>query len=596
VKFLNHLPFIVLLASLAFLSVWGAGVFPSSVCIATAAMCVAAAVTQASAGRRIPVSAAVAVGLILLVLLSALPLPGRTDSVTGKLRRRQNDRVRAALAEARQTGVIPAGSAPCFSHSRNRSGSLRIGLLAGLALCAAVVAARLGARARDAYLRFLVGLLVLMSVMGFLHQWIRPAEKTIWWVFDFPHGSPVGCFVNRTHHAGFIALVCPVALALFVRSVNGRRPFAAGLYAIAFAVMAAGILSSLARGAILATGAGVLAVIVVTARRKQWLASLWVCALVCFFAVGSMSALLMTRHSSVSKSVVTRLSSLAHPTRTFSGRARLTVWRDSLRVWRDYPLTGAGPNGFRAVFPLYRTRADRQDFVTPENEYVELLTDGGVVGLLAAALLAGLLVTHWRHGTAGRLLPDEVSLAVAGSAAVAAVHNGVDVPMHTPLYAMTFASLVGMVFPAPGTADTPFLGGPAMPARVRAALLLLAGAIVGISCLAAGTEPYRSDLQDSVVAADAEELSRALVRSPTSWAAWYHFGLSAFRTDNRVAYIFGEKCMTRATECDPKNYRLWEALGHVRVSMGYDKEAREAFERMHELRPWKRPPRIRRQW
>lgn len=592
-KLLRAFPFAALLCCILFLSAWGAGVFPSSVCATTIVMCAAGALTLISAKRRTPLVALVAVGTILLLILSAVPLPGRLDALTGRRRKAQNDLVLRTLSEARENRLIAPDTDMNFSHTRNRAGTIRIVFLSLLMLCAATVAAAFSRRTRRAYLHFLTVLLTVISVLGFLHQWIWPADKTIWWIFNFPHGSPVGGFVSRTHHAGFIALICPVCLALLVQAINTRRPISAILHGTAFALMIAAILSSLSRGAILAAAAGIIAVVAIAAHRRHWLACLCVCTLVLSLTVASLAILCATRDNAVSRSIVARLHTLAHPTQTFSGRARLSVWRDSLKVWRDYPVTGVGANGFRMVFPLYRMRSDRQTFVTPENEYVELLVDGGLLGVLLASSLAALLLARWHHGVKEELLPPELSLAIAGALVVAAVHNGVDVPMHTPLYAMTFASLLGMAFPSPDTAEKqPFLVGFAVPPRLWSAAALTAAFATGAFFLFAGVEPYRADLQDSVVSGNADQLSRGLVRAPTSWATWYHLGRCAFRARNRAAYRFGERCVTRATEYDPKNYRLWEALGHIRLSMGYQDGAREAFERMHALRSWKKPPRI----
>lgn len=594
----DALPILALAVCTLFLAVWGAGAFASSVCLTAVALCAAAGAgligrARAGTARRIPASAFVVVTALLLTLLSAAPLPGRLDVVTGGRRHMQNGLVREALSEAERCGVIDESPSTRFSHTRNRAGTLRISLLILLALCAASITAGLQRDKRNAYLHFLLALLVIMSVLGFLHQWVWPVPKTIWWVFHLPSGSPVGCFVNRTHYAGFIALICPACLALFVKSINERRPVRAGLYAGAFSVVLAAVLFSLARGAVVAVGAGILVVLIILIRRRNRLASFCVVALLLLLAAVGAFSLFIAREKPVVREAVARLRTFAHPTRTFSGRARVTVWRDSLKVWRDYPVTGVGANGFRMVFPSYRTRSDRKTFVTPENEYVEVLVDGGAAGALLAALLGGLLFARWRHGTGRGLLSPEISMGTAGAVAVAAVHSGLDVPVHTPLYAMTLASLVGMVFPAPACDDgRPYLTGPAVHPGLCGAALVAVGLLIGVSALVFGTDPYKRDLRHSIVSADAEELSKALTGAPTSWAVWYHLGRCAFQVDTTAAYVFGEKCMTRATEYDPKNYRLWEALGHTRLNMGYEDRAREAFDRMHSLRSWKKPPKI----
>ncbi len=52
----------------------------------------------------------------------------------------------------------------------------------------------------------------------------------------------------------------------------------------------------------------------------------------------------------------------------------------------------------------------------------------------------------------------------------------------------------------------------------------------------------------------------------------------------------GETLITHAAQLDPQNYRLWFELGQIRLSLGENTRAAEAFQRAKALRAWMTPP------
>jgi len=523
-----------------------------------------------------------------------MPLPSRLDAVGGLRRYSQNDSVRETLSQAAQLNTIEKSTFH-FSITRNRSGTLRILLLAIIMLNSATLSALLPPKMRGVLLWFLMGLVAVISVAGFFHQWILPKEKTIWWIFNVSHGNPVGCFVNRTHHAGFIAMIMPVALAMFIECVTKKRILYALFCGILFLVMAFGVLTSLARGAVLAACAGAVMVLVLTAFRRRAVAIISLCILLAI-AVGGTFAVISSpagnsHTDNMQRDVTARLGTLADPMNTFSGQARISVWKDSVRIWKDYAILGTGANGFRMLFPQYRTRTDRKSFVSAESEYLELLTDTGIIGVVLVCMIVWAALKQWRFNLRDGKISPHIGVAVAGAATVVFAHNIVDTPMHTPLYAMVFAALAGLGLSVSRAENKPLFPSTLnVPRYLTAGILVLTGLAIGLSLMVYGTRAYTRDISDFTATSDPDELATTLVWAPTSWMSWCYFGASLFHTKDCGAYILGEKCISRATEYDQRNYRLWETLGHTRASMGDKEGARNAFAKMHALRPWKRPP------
>src|SRR5213076_1151601 len=80
---------------------------------------------------------------------------------------------------------------------------------------------------------------------------------------------------------------------------------------------------------------------------------------------------------------------------------RLLLWADALKLWRAAPVLGTGFATFGVAFPPFRTLQAPVVFFHAESDWVQLLTDTGVVGLaLALAAVASLglaLLRRYRH-------------------------------------------------------------------------------------------------------------------------------------------------------------------------------------------------------
>jgi len=60
---------------------------------------------------------------------------------------------------------------------------------------------------------------------------------------------------------------------------------------------------------------------------------------------------------------------------------RIYFWEGSLRIIRDYPITGLGWEGFRIVYPEYKPAEGRQLVCHAHNNFVDMAVDSGLLGL-----------------------------------------------------------------------------------------------------------------------------------------------------------------------------------------------------------------------
>ncbi len=71
---------------------------------------------------------------------------------------------------------------------------------------------------------------------------------------------------------------------------------------------------------------------------------------------------------------------------------RILIWGEAMDLWGNFPLLGTGLGTFGEAFPLVRTVLPGPiAFTHAESDYVQLLTDTGIVGLVLVLWLAGAL-------------------------------------------------------------------------------------------------------------------------------------------------------------------------------------------------------------
>lgn len=591
---MNPVPiFWALQAAVLVLALLGGGIFPSTVCLVAVFTVLAYSLVPALTRWRTaslsapgpaaipPVSTALEIlmsAVLLFVLLTALPLPPMLDPLIGPLRASQNHAAATLLKEAARIGFFEDGS-PWFCLSRNRAGTLRMFLLLGAVFGSALCASRLPLRWQKAHLLFLAWAGGIIAIGGYVGQWVIPQEDTLWWTIPVPPTSPgpVGCFINRNHFAGFLAILCPVALALTDHFFRLRQRWNALGMAVLLCVMTFAMASTLSRGALLAFVVGTGATGTWIIFRRSRIAG--ACCLV--LACGILLALYR-----MTPALRERVDELRDPEKSGSVQTRLQVWRETLRTAVHYPILGSGANGLRMTYPMHRTTSGKW-LVNAENEYAQLLAEGGIIGTGLAVALA---LAAFRRRQSAPITDDGYALriAVVGSLLTAAVHNAVDFPARQPLYAVVLASMAGLLIKPPSAAESPL--------RRAARLLPAALTMLGCAGLALGPMATLQRLDSYTLLADSppSELRRAIVWAPTSWNAWYMSGRTAcdsgLESQRLDLCVFGESLMSRAAACDPNNYRLWYDTGLVRRALRQKERADEAFARARELRPWVSPP------
>lgn len=250
-----------------------------------------------------------------------------------------------------------------------------------------------------------------------------------------------GPFVNKNQFGGYVALAFPVALAWSMgafaelrRAWSGRRGFlalgdpagTAWLSRTALvALLAFSLIACRSRGALLATVVAAIVGPLAVRRRGIAVAASAVLALGVVVLVG--------------------VEALAqHMTRGASD-SRLGIWRNSLQMAPDFPILGSGLNTFPLIFMRYQEVSKREWINAAHNDYVQALTDGGVVGLCIALALTTLLLKGALRAAQSGIL----GVGLLGSVLASCTHALVDFNWQIPGVAATFALLAGLAMQPP---------------------------------------------------------------------------------------------------------------------------------------------------
>jgi O-antigen ligase len=152
------------------------------------------------------------------------------------------------------------------------------------------------------------------------------------------------------------------------------------------------------------------------------------------------------------ESTTTRLAGRFAETLESRDVSRLTIWRETLPIASDFPVTGVGAGAFsHAMLKYQQTRTfvphlgTEWHFNQAHNHYLQLLAEGGLLLTLPTAIVAIAFVRLVRR----RLRDDTGELrsvrlgAVAGLAGVA-VQSLWEVPLTMPAAALLAATLAAL--------------------------------------------------------------------------------------------------------------------------------------------------------
>ena len=314
-------------------------------------------------------------------------------------------------------------------------------------------------RRKSALVNALIYLGVFEAAYGSV-QYLTGWQKIFTYTKQYYTEEATGTFINHNHFAGFLELTLPFAMAyvfyFFQIWMEGRRqhrslsgPAGSGsagiqslLYLFLVLIFLVALVFSRSRGGILAAVFMVFAVAVLAqfrTRRRAWLVGLSIFLLIAV-AYGLWIGL---------DPVLARLEQMGEA-HYFQFEGRLSFWKDSMGLIREYPLAGIGLGNFGIAFPRFQTSWVTFLVDHAHNDYVEFAVDAGLVGVallfLPILYLLGKMIISFLKDP--RRYRPAILLGCIGSTLAILLHSITDFNLQIPSNALVFSVVLGIGYKA----------------------------------------------------------------------------------------------------------------------------------------------------
>jgi O-antigen ligase len=367
-------------------------------------------------------------------------------------------------------------------------------------------------------------------------QWTR---HSLWvWNQQSPYfGRAGGPYICPNHLAGLLALLLPLTLAYFlVGKIKVATRVLLGYCAL---MMVAGLAVTFSRGGYLAAGVGVALLLLILLGHGNHRGKAALLLLVMLVLGGWGTSRILSKDLGYMRRISSPDEDTSKSLVSDSADSRLKIWSAAVRMWRDNPVQGVGPGGFDYRFREYRPEAiqGRPDRV--HNDYLNLLTDWGVVG--GGIVLAGLgLGAFWARKTWPVVRREENAFgsaqsnrfalflgAVCGLTALAA-HSAMDFNLHIPANALVAVVLLALLTVQTRNVTEVFLRNLSRSKRVLLTAVLMGAAAFFIQqTVRLGGEACwlnRAEAQEIYSPARRAALEKAFVTEPKNFQTAYEIG------------------------------------------------------------------------
>ncbi len=307
--------------------------------------------------------------------------------------------------------------------------------------------------------QIVAGLATAIAFFAILQKFTSP--DLIYWFRQSPGGHPTGPWVYRNHYAGFMELLFPLVLALFfyyqpklktqptfrskivslLSSPSSNIHFFLGFSVILILVS---IFVSLSRGGIVSANLALFFFLILLSRKSKHSKKILAFSLVgcLFLAVSSFGW----------EPFLARINSTTNAAGVITD-SRLPLWQYCIPLIKDFFMVGSGFGTFIHAFPQYNALPTSIIFDHAHNDYIELLTDGGIIGF---SLVAYFVCTTFYRGIKSlskRKEPYSILLTIGALSSLFSIliHGFVDFNMHNGANGLYFFFLCGVLVSAGNT-------------------------------------------------------------------------------------------------------------------------------------------------
>ncbi len=286
-----------------------------------------------------------------------------------------------------------------------------------------------------------------LAIFGLTQSFISPNK--VYGIREQVQSEAFGPFINRHHFAGYMELALAVPLGLiFSGSIEKEKRF---IYLFAAGLMGVALIMTNSRGGIISLMAEILFLVATMGLRrrhkKRESAEKTPRIKSAAMKAGLALALVVALFSGVvllgGEEVLSRLVGSVNTEDPTTGRAHF--WSVTVDIIKTHHLIGTGLGAFAVVYTGYDSRNGLYRLEQAHNDYLQVLSDGGIVG---AAIALFFVINLFRMGFTRRESSDDFRRGVATGALAGCfavlVHSFFDFTLHTTANALLFLVLSAM--------------------------------------------------------------------------------------------------------------------------------------------------------
>ncbi len=286
-------------------------------------------------------------------------------------------------------------------------------------------------------------LVYVITIFGFVFAFFAILQAVlspnkIYGIYEPRFAVPFGSFVNRHNFAAYMEMTLALPLGLMFVGAVGRDKRL--IYITAIGLMGIALLLSGSRGGFVSLLAEIFFLVILTTKTKSSAQmAVKISFAVLLVAVIVFGAILIGGESSLTRFAETAAS------KDFSTN-RTHIWNVTLSIIKNTLPFGAGLGAFGAAYTPYDSLSGVERVEQAHNDYLQVLADAGIVGLLLGAFfIYDLFKTGLRNAKTSNKFRRGVAVgALAGCFAIL-VHSLFDFVLHITAVAMLFITLVSLV-------------------------------------------------------------------------------------------------------------------------------------------------------
>jgi O-antigen ligase len=290
----------------------------------------------------------------------------------------------------------------------------------------------------------------IIAVLSILQR-LSGTDKIYWFRENLQQGSPFGTYINGHHFAALMVMMLGLTLGLIYSKGVGRETRT--LHIIAAVTMGIAVFMSSSRGGMLSLIAVLVFITLVSFLHRNNLRdgkssenetkTIFSGNLALF---GGGLALLFLLFGAVLflGSEEFLLRGLGFTTQADASSGRMHFWQVSVQIIRDNPILGVGLEGFGVAYTKYDTWNGTFRVERAHNDYLQTLTDTGIVGFITISLFIFLLFRRAFEilNTTQDRFRYGVCLGALAACFGVLIHSFFDFPLRTPANTLIFLILV----------------------------------------------------------------------------------------------------------------------------------------------------------